>query len=192
MCCLTLITKSCILYTGMIPVPKKERSSLYLWEAPPPAHTVAGKLFLDLCTIPELEELRPHIMQHLYANWTYHICNKGDDMVVVKNFRHHFLCGLLHWNGDHYHCKNCEQLGFFPIENDVDINVNRAKTVYNFMFNTCKQMCNPASSVTSPFVCIYKIEYEQEPLVHFELPEIENLVRGTALPLYRECNCLRL
>jgi len=175
--------------TGKIAVTWSERSAkknkMYFWDCVPDENTVARRLFDDISNIFPLEELRPHVMQHFNNNWIFHICNYSYDSERDKlariQFSHHFLSGLLHWNGDHYHCINCHQEGLFPRTLLLQTDINVASALYDCMANMCKQMANPAVILTNPFMCHYDPAYEHEPLPTNELPEIIALLSGEQL-----------
>ena len=166
---------------------------MYFWDCLPDENTVARKLYDDISKLFALEDLRPHVMQHLNNNWAFHICNVGYDSErekkARKHFSHHFLCGLFHWNGDHYHCKNCYQEGRFPRTLSLQTDVNLVTALYECMANMCKQMANPALVMTTPFKCRYEVQYELDPLPANELPGIIAVIRDEQLDFRRRCIC---
>jgi len=179
-----------LLILGKIPVSKKDRTALQFWDTPPTHRTIAGRLYGDVSQILELENLRAHIMQHFNNNWAFHLSTKSrNHPLSVKYFSRHFLCGLLHWNGDHYHCFHCYQVGVFLRKESPDDNLKLAMFLYKIMENICKQMNNPNVLVTTPFLCEYKTEYEAQDAPNYEFLEIEILLRGKDLCNRRECIC---
>ena len=165
---------------------------MYFWDCLPDENTVARRLYDDVSKLFALEDLRPHVMQHLNNNWVFHICNVGydceRDKIARKHFSHHFLCGLFHWNGDHYHCRNCYQGGLFPRTESLQTDVNLAIGLYECMVNMCKQMANPNVIATTPFKCQYMAKYEDEPSPTNELPEIIAVLSGEKFDFDRHCS----